>query len=433
MKKRTVMICVALAAIMFASFIQSAGKVIGNGISDVKDKIADTTDQKADIKNQLKDVQNEIESRQSELEKKSLEFANLIREQNTEKTELENALEELDELYAQIEDLQNTIDEEEAEYNAALQLFFKRTAIISKYTDTSFLSLFTQSKNIFSYSDLSRMMTDMLSSDRLDMNELEIMKKDLEEKKKMAEGNRDMMEAIKAEKEVIIEKLQNSQDILAADIDASRALIDELEAQEDDLEVEAKKLTDEIKSLQKYYDQLIAEEKARKEAEEKARKEAEAKAKKEAEAKAKKEAEEKAKKEAEKAYKASKLLWPAEEGTRISSSYGYRIHPILKVRKFHSGIDIPAPGGSNILAANDGTVITAKWNDSYGYYVIIYHGDGMSTLYAHSKKLLVKVGDKVKRGQTIAYVGTTGSSTGNHLHFEVRIDGNTVNPLDYLP
>jgi murein DD-endopeptidase MepM/ murein hydrolase activator NlpD len=98
----------------------------------------------------------------------------------------------------------------------------------------------------------------------------------------------------------------------------------------------------------------------------------------------------------------------------------------------HTGIDIGAAGGTNILAANAGVVIQAGYNSSYGYMVMIDHGGGIVTLYAHSSKLLVKKGDVVKRGQVIAKVGSTGMSTGNHLHFEVRKDGKYVNPLNYV-
>ncbi|HPF18365.1 MAG TPA: M23 family metallopeptidase, partial [Bacillota bacterium] len=101
-------------------------------------------------------------------------------------------------------------------------------------------------------------------------------------------------------------------------------------------------------------------------------------------------------------------------------------------RKMHTGIDIAAASGTNILAANAGTVITAGWNNSYGYMVMIDHGGGIVTLYAHSSKLLVNKGTVVGRGQAIAKVGSTGMSTGPHLHFEVRVNGVYKNPRDYV-
>lgn len=131
-------------------------------------------------------------------------------------------------------------------------------------------------------------------------------------------------------------------------------------------------------------------------------------------------------------YTGGKFCWPAPSYTRISSPYGYRIHPIYKTKKFHSGVDMAAPGGTNILAAEGGTVIRATWNGGYGNCVIIDHGNGVSTLYGHAKKLLVTKGQKVTRGQVIALVGTTGNSTGNHLHFEVLLNGKTTDPMAYL-
>lgn len=129
-----------------------------------------------------------------------------------------------------------------------------------------------------------------------------------------------------------------------------------------------------------------------------------------------------------------KFLWPVPSSHNISSGYGYRIHPISGTKKLHAGIDIAAPGGSNIVAAESGTVILSSYgyNGGYGNYVIISHGNGVTTRYAHCSSLSVSVGDTVTRGQVIAAVGSTGASTGNHCHFEVRINGNSTQPLDYL-
>jgi len=131
-------------------------------------------------------------------------------------------------------------------------------------------------------------------------------------------------------------------------------------------------------------------------------------------------------------YSGGTFCWPAPSYTYISSEFGYRIHPVYGTKKYHSGMDMAAPGGSPILAAADGTVRFAGWNGGYGYCIIIDHGSGIQTLYGHSSKLLVSSGQKVSRGEKIALVGTTGTSTGNHLHFEVLNNGVATDPRPYL-
>ena len=128
------------------------------------------------------------------------------------------------------------------------------------------------------------------------------------------------------------------------------------------------------------------------------------------------------------------LAWPVPSSRTITSQYGYRIHPISGTRKLHAGVDIGAAGGSNIVAAESGTVILSSmgYNGGYGNYVIIDHGNGLTTRYAHCSALYVSVGQSVSKGQTIAAVGSTGASTGDHCHFEVRINGATQNPLNYV-
>jgi murein DD-endopeptidase MepM/ murein hydrolase activator NlpD len=124
--------------------------------------------------------------------------------------------------------------------------------------------------------------------------------------------------------------------------------------------------------------------------------------------------------------------WPTPGYTNITSEYGMRFHPILKQRKLHTGVDIGAPMGANIVAADSGTIMYAGWMSGYGQVLIVDHGGGMSTLYAHQSSFLVKKGDNVTKGQAIGKVGSTGWSTGPHLHFEVRINGSPTNPNGYI-
>ena len=127
-----------------------------------------------------------------------------------------------------------------------------------------------------------------------------------------------------------------------------------------------------------------------------------------------------------------KGIWPLAEHTEISSPYGNRIHPITKEYKFHKGVDIPAPKNTEILASDTGVVTFSGVQNGYGNVVKIQHLDGKKTVYAHNESNLVNVGDLVKRGEVIAKVGSTGMSTGDHVHFEILFNDETINPVENI-
>lgn len=131
-------------------------------------------------------------------------------------------------------------------------------------------------------------------------------------------------------------------------------------------------------------------------------------------------------------YVGGTLAWPVPGYTTLTSDYGMRTHPISGLYKMHTGVDIAAPLGSYFVAVNDGTVVTSKYSPTYGNMVVIDHGGGLSTLYAHGQERLVEVGDTVQRGEPVLTVGSTGVSTGPHAHFEVRVNGIWTDPLEYI-
>ena len=131
-------------------------------------------------------------------------------------------------------------------------------------------------------------------------------------------------------------------------------------------------------------------------------------------------------------YNGGAFEWPVPGYYRISSEYNPREHPISGSWHFHQGIDIPAPYGVKVVAAADGEVVRAGWWGGFGNAVVIDHGGGLISIYGHNSSVTVGVGQKVKKGQQVAKIGSTGDSTGNHSHFEVRINGNHTNPWNYL-
>lgn len=133
-----------------------------------------------------------------------------------------------------------------------------------------------------------------------------------------------------------------------------------------------------------------------------------------------------------KAYVGGRMAWPAPGNYRVTSPYGYRIHPVFGTRKLHTGVDIGGYRNAPIVAAQDGTVIVSEYYSSYGRTVMIDHGGGYVTVYAHNNSLLVSPGQKVKKGQQIAKMGSTGTSTGNHCHFEVRLNGKITDPMPWI-
>ena len=126
------------------------------------------------------------------------------------------------------------------------------------------------------------------------------------------------------------------------------------------------------------------------------------------------------------------MIWPIPGHTRITSQYGMRTHPITGLYSLHTGTDVGAPTGTDFVAMASGVVTKAEYNKYYGNMVILDHGGGVQTLYAHGSEFAVKLGDLVSQGDPVLKVGSTGYSTGPHAHFEIRINGETVNPLDYV-
>jgi Membrane-bound metallopeptidase len=274
------------------------------------------------------------------------------------------------------------VEEEMSLQNDALQ---KRLRVMYKNGDIGLIEILLGSE------DITDFMTNMDMIQKIFDNDVEVLKSMKEQHSKI-ENQKNQLETLQSQ----LEEQQQSQTEKQSSLQANRGEVANLKAQVssdnkelanqiDSLNAEADRLVDEIKNLQ-----------------------------------------------GDQAYTGGEFSWPVPGHTTITSPFGYRIHPILKVKKLHTGIDISAPTGSKVIAANSGKVIMARYNSSYGNVVMIDHGGGIVTLYAHNSKLVVSTGDQVSKGQLVSYSGSTGMSTGPHVHFEVRVNGVYKDPMGWL-
>lgn len=263
--------------------------------------------------------------------------------------------------------------------------------------------------------------------------------------KQVSEYDRNMLIAYQetkqsiAEKELLTEQEYAQIETLQAKAEQQKASVEQLiqekqkEMQEYKAQIkESQELASSYEAEIEEQDALIKQLEAAAAAERKRKEEAAKKAAAEAAAQKAAGQESTAGSEPETSVSASGFVWPCPASRTISSDYGYRIHPILGVNKLHNGIDISASTGTVIVAAAAGTVVAASYSSSMGNYVMIDHGNDLYTIYMHCSGFATSSGAVVQSGQTIAYVGSTGQSTGPHLHFSVRKDGSYVNPWSYV-
>ena len=386
--KKMVLTRIITVAVLVAIFFTSNIGVYSVTLEEIEKKIDAVENQKGDIKDKLGNIADRKKHVSNITESKKAELSELEKKKQNNLSEKELILKDIEHMYDMILNMEETIQKTQEEYDKKRELFEERVKVMYQYSDYSIFQILLESDNILDFINRVYLMGTLLRNDYALMDEVEALQRDLEHKKSMQEIACKDKEAVLAEKEQVLNMLEEEHKSIEAQYIQSRKELDSILKEEDKLLQKSKEIEQELKKLQEESKKIK--------------------------------------------YAGGKMLWPAEKGTYISSYFGNRFHPIYKVWRMHNGIDIPAAGGTNILAANSGTVIRATWDSGYGYYIIIDHGGGISTLYAHSSKLVAKVGDKVERGQVIAKVGTTGTSTGNHLHFEVRVNGTPVNPLNYV-
>ena len=328
----------------------------------------------SEIREQIKEQQEKLEKGEAEARSLSSQVSQLEQKIETLQVAIAENEVKLEQLKKEVEEAQKKVDEQTENLNGRLRNMYKTSSI-------GFLDVLLDSGSFSEFLTNLDLVKIVYSADQEVLKELEEAHRVLEEKKKEAEELQAELEESKKVAEEQIKTIEAKKaEIAKSNIETER-MIDELQA-------DADAMTSTIQGS--------------------------------------------GSSSSNSTYIGGQLAWPTPSTSYITSKFGYRIHPIYGYRKFHTGIDIGAGSGSRIVAANSGTVILSGWNGGYGKCIVVDHGGGITTLYAHCSKLLVGRGATVSRGQTIAKVGSTGNSTGPHLHFEVRVNGVYKNPLNYV-
>ncbi|MCR5594446.1 MAG: peptidoglycan DD-metalloendopeptidase family protein [Lachnospiraceae bacterium] len=393
-------VCLLLAAVMLMGVPGDvhATTYTNESIQAKQNELAGAKEQVAELKSGLTDVQrikDELEDTKSDLDAYITQLDAQLTDITEKINEYTNLIEE------KTEDIeQATLDLEEAQrvQTDQYESMKKRIKFMYETGDTMYLDMLLGAGNfadMISKADYIEMLS---SYDRKKLQEyvetteyVTACKEELEAEKEVLDAAKEAVEAEQANVNELMDEKEAQVNNVSAQIHDKEAEIKEYEAY-------INSMNSEINALEK----AIAEEIAA--LEEANRRQ----------------------------YNGGMFAWPCPSYTRISDDYGNRIHPILGVEKFHNGIDLAAPYGASILAAYDGDVVAAAYSSSMGNYIMINHGSGIYTIYMHASALYVSKGQEVSKGQTIAAVGSTGRSTGNHLHFSVRENGNYVTPWKYL-
>lgn len=393
-------VCMLVCIAIIFTYSEPAQAVTSASIREKEAEIEKAKKQVSELKSGLTDVEalkkeleqskNNLTAYVTQLDSQLSGIQEKIKQYNTLITETEAKIVET------TEELNEAIRQQEEQYEAMK----KRIRFMYEKGDTFYLELLFSSK---SFSDMTNKADYIEALSRYDKNKLEEYVQ-----------TKEMVQLCKEELEAEKEELSEAKAAVEAEETTISALIEQKEAQIISVSSDISNKEAAIKE----YEEMIAQENAEIAALEKAV------------------AEEKARLEAENAkarvYNGGMFAWPCPGYKRISDEYGNRIHPILGTQQFHNGVDMAAPSGTAILAAYDGDVIAATYSSSMGNYIMIDHGSGLYTIYMHCSALYVSKGQTVAKGQNIAAVGSTGRSTGPHLHFSVRLNGSYVSPWNYL-
>ncbi|MCM1386074.1 MAG: peptidoglycan DD-metalloendopeptidase family protein [Bacillus sp. (in: Bacteria)] len=392
-----VIICIS---VVFLFPTETARATTNDSIREKEAEIAEAKKEVATLKSSLTDV----EKLKKELEQSKHDLDAYVTQLDTQLTDIQTKIDEYNNLIAEkeheievtTEELNDAIARQEEQYEAMKE----RIKFMYEKGDTLYMELIFTSSSLSDTINKADYIEALSAYDRAQLDEyvktrelIALCKEELESEKEVLDEAKLAVEAEETAVSALISEKEAQIASVSSDISSKEAAIKEYEDMIDQENAE-------IAALEK----AVAEEKARLAAQN-------------ANARV---------------YDGGMFAWPCPGYKRISDEYGNRMHPTLGIEKFHNGIDLAAASGTSILAAYDGDVVAADYSSSMGNYIMIDHGGGLYTIYMHASALYVSKGQSVYKGQTIAAVGSTGRSTGPHLHFSVRLNGNYVSPWNYL-
>lgn len=408
MKKKAIsIVCIILAFLMMVTLVVSVIGSLGALAAGGQDQIDALEQQKSELQSQQASIQTNIDdliAQQADVidQKAAMDEKNELARQ-----EIELINEQIDVYTGLIEDKAEELEKAEAAEQAQYELYRKRVRAMEEEGSYTYLDILFQCRSLSDVLSAIDMIGEIMDSD-----------KRLFEEYKTA---RETTEQVKAEYEATLAQLGEKQETLEAEkaeleeqIAAAVEVINQLQDDIDAARAEYAKAAAAEAAAQASINAIIAQMQAEEEA---ARQEA---------------AQNNQQYTGTGSTATGTYIWPCPSSTYVTSAFGMRDHPLFGDERPHSGIDIAGSAGSEVLAADSGTVAVATYSSSYGNYVTIYHSNGDYTLYAHMSSLAVSAGQSVTQGDVIGYVGSTGWATGPHLHFEIRVNGSTVDPLSYF-
>ena len=410
---------ILVLALLIGLISSLAYSVSAASSSEIRDEIDSLQQQADDISARQDELNQQIAVNKSDTQ-------NLIQQKSNLDQQIELTQEEINNKQAQIQEYNNLIAAKQSELDDVLQQesdlydqYKLRIRAMEENGDVSYWQVLFSSTSFADLLDRITMISEIAQSDQIMLSKLEAIAEEISTARADLETEKASLQAAQDElkqSEETMQQQRDESDALIQELLADQELMKENAAYYDQLEEE---LVAQIAAKENDYDDAVASEQA-------------------AAAAAAAAAQQQGSSGGSSSGDGSSSA-PASGGwynplsyLYVTCAYGYRIHPITGAYSFHSGVDLSASVGQNIFAAKGGTVTEASYSSVYGYYVVINHGDGFSTLYGHMTNYAVYAGQSVSGGQVIGYAGSTGWSTGPHLHFTVYYNGSTVNPMAYI-